>query len=134
MVFLFQIPFFRVYREYFTNYESGIELLEKLSKKKEVSAYLKVPLFSPFSQFKETHIVHKALRNRGRWTQIALFIDHACTKTSQIHSFIERMLISLFLFSTPSPSFLRPFSFTHWNHLKLHDAEIIQEFLFFLCI
>ena len=36
-----QLPFFKVYREYYTNYEAGIELLTKLSKKKDVQAYLK---------------------------------------------------------------------------------------------
>eukprot|EP01094_Clydonella_sp_ATCC50884_P027705 TRINITY_DN8074_c0_g1_i3.p1 TRINITY_DN8074_c0_g1~~TRINITY_DN8074_c0_g1_i3.p1 ORF type:complete len:701 (+),score=215.49 TRINITY_DN8074_c0_g1_i3:47-2149(+) len=40
-IFLEMIPFFKVYQEYYTNYEAGIELLRKLSKKKDVGAYLK---------------------------------------------------------------------------------------------
>ena len=40
-LFRVQIPFFKVYQDYFNNYESGCETIEKLSKKKEVSNFLK---------------------------------------------------------------------------------------------
>jgi hypothetical protein len=36
------IPFFKVYKEYYNNYEAGLELLEKLGKRKDVKDYLKV--------------------------------------------------------------------------------------------
>lgn len=40
-VFLQMLPFFKVYKEYYTGYEEGVALLEKLSKKKDVATYLK---------------------------------------------------------------------------------------------
>ena len=41
-IFLQMIPFFKVYKEYYNNYEAGLELLEKLAKRKDVKDYLKV--------------------------------------------------------------------------------------------
>jgi len=92
-----QLPFFKVYREYYTNYEAGIELLTKLSKKKDVQAYLKYCEEEVSQGHKVAFLLVTPVQRIPRYSLLLKVrqLTHSLTHSlagSLIHSLVQELL------------------------------------------